>query len=106
MEIPEIESVDLLTFSSPSLSLFPPQFAGIERETTPFVLTREMVYVMGGQGSATYKEFTVRALSFVAFLMNILFNFLFLLFESLMAYISNFSKLFLNCVSLSIHLFF
>jgi phosphatidylinositol kinase/protein kinase (PI-3 family) len=40
------------------LTLFP-QFAGIERETTPFVLTREMVYVMGGQGSPTYKEFTV-----------------------------------------------
>jgi len=33
------------------------KFAGIDRETTPFVLTREMVYVMEGQNSETYKKY-------------------------------------------------
>mmetsp|Transcript_31133 Transcript_31133/g.42803 ORF Transcript_31133/g.42803 Transcript_31133/m.42803 type:complete len:301 (+) Transcript_31133:155-1057(+) len=33
------------------------KFGGIERETTPFVLTREMVYVMGTSNGALFKEF-------------------------------------------------
>jgi len=33
------------------------KFAGIERETTPFVLTPEMVYLMGGSSSDNFKLF-------------------------------------------------
>ena len=43
------------------------QFIGIERETTPFVLTREMVYVMGGQNSDLFQTFCV-SIFFFSFL--------------------------------------
>ena len=53
------------------------QFAGIDRETTPFVLTREMVFIMGGQNSELFQKFCV--IFFFHFLEKIIsfFNFQF-----------------------------